>query len=311
MKPVLDLEALSKIPSLALRAKILAEGSLSGLWRARRHGGSAEFAEHRLYAPGDALRTIDWKVYGRFDKYYVRKYEEERNLIVLLCLDGSGSMQYGPSGRSKFDCAVHLAAALAYLFSQERHAVGLALLGGEAKERYLPPRTTGEHTRRIFSVLEEARPTESFDFLEKLREIAERQKRRALLFFFSDLLAFPPLPPEEEASKEAPPQEPLAFTPLKLLAARGHDVILFHILHPSELSFPYEEMTEFEDLESGERLLVDASGIREAYLEEIGGFLEETKRFCLKAGIEYQRISSAAPLDETLLAFFSARGQRR
>jgi hypothetical protein len=189
--------------------------------------------------------------------------------------------------------------------SRERHAVGLTLLGGEARERYLPPRTAPDHARRLLATLDSTKPRDMLDFTQGLREVAERQKRRAIVFLFSDLMAFPQ--PGPEGAGEPPALEPLALLPLKLLAARGHDVILFHTFDPAELSFPYEEMTEFEDLEDGGKLLVDASGIREAYLAEIKDFCEGVKRSCEGAGVEYRRVTSELALDGILLDFFAAR----
>lgn len=292
--PQLTLEALLQIPVFELRAKILAEGLLSGAHRAKKYGGGAEFVEHRIYSPGDPVRDIDWKVFGRFDKFYVRKREEEHTLVVNLLVDASRSMDFGEKKQNKLSFAVHLAAGLAYFFHQGRHELGLLRLQGEGPERLIPPKGGPSHFSRILQTLEETTPKAEIDFLRDLQEIAE-QRRPAMVFVLSDLLSF-----DEEG-------RPSALGPLRLLRARGHDVILFHIASPEEILFPYQGFCEFEDLETSEKSLLDAGGVREAYQREVRSFIEEVERGCQGAGVEYHQARTDQPLDKILVQFFQGR----
>lgn len=299
MSEILDLEALSKLPSLELRARAIAEGLLSGERRARRLGGSAEFAEHRPYAPGDPLRDVDWRLYGRSDKHYIRRREEERHLLVQLVVDASGSMSYG-GAKSKLRFAATLAAGMAYLAARGRHAFGLSLLGGEAREPMIPARASQEHLSRVLEALEQARAAGPLDVPGALVDFGERAPRRALVVACSDLLAFAP-------GAEEGPLEPLALRALVGLAARGHDVVLLHTLDPSELSFPYEGMYEFEDLEDRQKLVVDADQLRDSYQETMTEFLQQVRRSCEGARIEYHLARSDQALDTVLSEILLAR----
>jgi uncharacterized protein (DUF58 family) len=292
------LASLLQIPSFELRAKILAEGLLTGSHKARRHGGGAEFVEHRLYTPGDPIRDIDWKVLGRFDRYYIRKREEEKTLVVWLVIDASHSMNFGEKHTHKLSFAIHLAAALAYFFTQGHHEVGLMLLQGNAPETYIPPRSGQPHLARLFASLQTIQAKNAIDFTSELERLAE-QKRRSLIFVFSDLLSF-----------DAETQRPLALLPLRLLGAKGHDVTLFHTLAPEEVSFPYQDLCEFEDLENQEKILLDASGLKESYQKEVQNFLQEAKNTCQEANIEHRTAISNEPLNKLLVEFFQDRLQR-
>ena len=292
------LASLLEIPAFELRAKILAEGLLTGSQRAKRHGSGAEFVEHRLYTPGDPIRDIDWKVLGRFDRYYIRKREEEKTLVVWLVIDASHTMNFGEKGTHKLSFAVHLAAALAYFFTQGHHEVGLLLLQGKAPETYIPPRAGQSHLARIFGSLQGVEARDTVDFSSELQRLAE-QRRRSLVFVFSDLLSFDP-----------ETQRPLALMPLRLVGAKGHDVTLFQTLAPEEISFPYQDLCEFEDLEDHQKILLDAGGLREAYQEEMQRFLQEAKNNCEEANIEHRTAASSEPLNKILVDFFQARLQR-
>jgi uncharacterized protein (DUF58 family) len=301
MNELLDLDALSALPSFELRARALAEGYLSGERRAKKLGGAAEFAEHRPYAPGDPLRDVDWRLCGRSDKYYVRRREEEKHLLVQLVLDASGSMSFG-GPKSKLRFASYLAAALAYLGTRGRHAVGLSILGGDAPERFLPARAAGDHLSRILSALEQTRATGALDVPGALLNFAERSPRRALLFAVSDLMAFPP-----EAENSDEPLEPLALQALSGLAARGHDVVLLHVLDPAELSLPYRGMYDFESLEEQGKFLIDADGLRESYREVVEEYLAQIRKRCEASRIEYHLARTDQALDRVLLAIAAAR----
>jgi uncharacterized protein (DUF58 family) len=294
MQP-LTLSSLLQIPAFEVRAKILAEGILTGTHRAKRQGGGAEFVEHRLYTPGDPIRDIDWKVLGRFDRYYIRKREEEKTLLVWLLIDASNSMNFGEAGTHKLSYSVHLAAALAYFFMQGRHEVGLLFLQGSSSEVMIPARGGQSHLARLFSALQSATPSGVVDFAQDMARIAE-QKRRALVFAFSDLLSF---------SEDG--ETPLALMPLRLLAARGHDVSLVQIAAPEEMNLPYSEYCEFEDLETNEKILLDAGGLQDAYREEMQSFLQQAKNACIESKIEHQTAITSEPLNKILVELFQER----
>jgi uncharacterized protein (DUF58 family) len=290
---LLDPVALAKLASMAMRARYVVEGTLWGLHRAAHHGQSVEFAEHKVYAPGDDLRHIDWKAYGKFDKYYIRKFEEETELWGYLLLDCSGSMAYAGEGAvSKLVYASYVGAAIAYLLLRQQDRVGL-LLAGE-RLAYLPPRARAGHLADVMQALEGARAGGPTDLGRALGQVSDAAQRRSLVVLLSDL--FDPSPD--------------VMGHLRRLRARGHEVVVFHVLDREELEFPFDELTVFESLESPTRILCDPHGIREAYLGELGRFLETVQRDCVAADIEYHRLSTAIPLDQALTAFMREHERR-
>lgn len=263
------------IASLELRARTVAEGVLVGSHRSRRFGSSTEFAEHKLYTPGDELKHLDWKAYARVDRYFVRRYEEEANLDVFVVVDSSGSMAYAGGARgayhhSKLDYACTLAAALAYLASRQSDGVGLSLFAG-SERAVLPPRARRDRTAEVFRMLEEVTAEGVTDVVSALEGVARRLTRNALVVLVSDLL---------DVGESA-------LGPLSLLRARGADVLVLHVLDRDELAFPFDGVVRFLDMEGEREVQVDAPGVRDAYLEELKAFLERTKRGAAERDLRY------------------------
>lgn len=263
------------IASLELRARTIAEGVLVGSHRSRRFGSSTEFAEHKVYAPGDELKHLDWKAYARMDRYFVRRYEEEANLDVYVVVDASGSMGYAGGARgayhhSKLDYGCTLAAALGFLASRRSDGVGLSLFAGEERVA-LPPRARRDRTLELFRMLEEVVPAGVTDVASVLESVARRLTRNALVVLVSDLL---------DVGEDA-------LEPLAILRRRGADVLLLHVLDRDELEFPFDGVVRFVDMEGDREVQVDAPGVRDAYLEELAGFLSRVKRGAAERDLRY------------------------
>lgn len=282
---------------MPLRARIVVEGALTGMHRARLRGSSVEFAEHKEYAPGDEIRHIDWKAYAKVDRYYVKQFEQESQLTAFLVLDASASMDYASKGPSKLAYASYLLAALAYLLVRQRDRVGLVAFGDERVDSYVPPRARPAHLGDLLAVLEDlsqrggrgAEPAATA--LDRVAELAGR--RRALVVLASDLLE----------------PEPGALQVLRRLEARGHDVVVFHVLDPDELGFPFRGLTRFESLEDERALLVEPEAVRRAYLRRLEAFLDRAERECVDAGVEYHRVATSQPVERTLLDFLGMRAR--
>ena len=272
---LLSAEDVFGIASLEVRARVIAEGVLMGTHRSRRFGSSTEFAEHKLYTPGDELKHLDWRTYARTDRYFVRQYEEETNLDVFLVVDSSGSMSYaggarGAFGISKLDYAATLAAAVGFLASRRSDAVSLSLFAGE-EVSFLPPRARLDHLAELFRRLEAvsaAGPTAATEVLEVL---ASRITRRSLIIVLSDLLDVGGAP----------------LAPLGVLRRRGADVLILHTLDRDELEFSFDGVVRFEDLEGMREVQVDAPGVRDAYLQELGAFLAAVRTESARRDLRY------------------------
>lgn len=296
---LIDPMTVTRLETLPVRARVIVEGALSGLHRARLHGSSVEFAEHKEYSPGDEIRHIDWKVYGRADRFYVKQFEQESELSCFLALDASGSMEYGDEqGMSKLRYAAHLLAALAYLLIRQRDKVGLMVFGDAGLDRYVPPRARPAHLHDLLAVLEEvirtggrgSEPTHAA--LDRLGELT--RKRRSLVVVASDL--FEP--------------EGRSMGVLRRLRARGHDVALFQVLHPHELELPFEGLTLFESLEDPRELLVEPSAIRRQYKRRMAAFLDKVRAECVSGGVEHHLVATSRPLEQALLDFLTQRAGR-
>jgi len=254
-------ELLYALRPLSLRARTIAEGLLAGAHASRRFGSSSDFAEHKLYTPGDELRHLDWRAYARFDRYFVRRYLEETNLDVHLVVDASSSMSYagGADGRvtlSKFEVARTLAAALATIAHDQSDATGLSLFA-ERELTGMPPRHRKDHLHALLASLEDSRASGKTSVPHALDAVRARQNRRALVVVISDLLDV----------------DLAILEPLGVMRRRGADVLLLHVLHRDELSFPFDGVVRFEDLEGDRLAQVDAPGVRAAYLDELDRFL--------------------------------------
>lgn len=269
------------------------EGVLSGLHKSPHQGQSVEFAEHKEYAPGDELRHLDWKAYGKFDKYYVKRFEHETNLRAYLVVDGSGSMAFTTQPLSKLDVAKTLAGAFAYMLVRQQDAAGLSIVSGSGIED-LPARAAAGHLNTVLETLERVTARGTTDLFGAAEHLAEKAKGRSFVAVFSDLFD-----DRQEALRR-----------ILQLRARKHDVAVFHIVDPAELTFPYDDPTLFLSLEDDRRIEVNAREIKESYLEEFGAFLAETKRMCAEADVEYTLVRTDAALDQIILKFLAGRGGR-
>lgn len=290
----LDPRVLDKVTRLELRARLVVEGFVAGMHRSPYRGTSVEFAEHREYAPGDDLRYLDWKVFGRTDRFFIKEFEEETNLRAVLFLDQSESMSYASEGRvSKFDYGATLAASLAYLLQRQADAVGLELFA-QRLVASLPAQNSRAHLGKVFLSLEEARPAGKTHLAAALGAVAEKLHRKGVFIIISDLF--------DDVGR--------VLAGLELLRHRKQDVMIFHVMDPDEARFPFERMTLFEGLEELPRLLVDPRALREAYLAEVRAFEERVRRGCLGLGIDYVRVLTDQPLDVALSAWLAARADR-
>ncbi len=286
----LDPAELSKVSGLQIRARLIVEGSVSGLHKSPYRGASVEFAEHREYVAGDDIRHIDWKVFGRSDRYYIKQYEEETNLRVQLLLDTSESMNYGSGAMSKLEYARTLSAALAYLVLWQQDAIG-AFAFDERIRAEVPISSNRSHLQKLVGVLASEAGRDSTDLASVLGLIAERIKRKSLIILVSDLF--------DDVDK--------VTLGLRRLRHAGHDVVLFHTMDPYELEFPFNRMTLFEGLEDQPDQLADPNSLREAYLEEIHNFTRALKRACRNSLIDYQLVDTSRPFDQVLTEYLGRR----
>jgi len=293
--PALDPEVLAKLKGLHLRARRIVEGLTAGMHRSPYRGFSVEFAEHREYAPGDDLRYVDWKVYGRTDKFYLKQYDDETNLICYLVVDVSESMSYrGPNAPlSKLEYAQCLAAALAWLILQHQDAVGLVTYDQQVQD-LIPPSSNAARLPDLLATMERARPRQRSDMGGVFRELAQKLKKRGVVLVISDLL--------DDALR--------VLTGLRHLRHRQHDVGVLHLLDPAELHLPFDRPTLFRGLESAPHVMTDPRAIRSAYQAELEHFLKQLRRGCLDNEIDYRLVSTDQPVDVALSAFLAARPRR-
>jgi uncharacterized protein (DUF58 family) len=290
----LDPAVIARIGSLDLRARTIVEGFLSGLHRSPLKGFSVEFAEYRQYLPGDDLSTIDWKVYARSDRYYVKKYEEETNLRAHLLLDVSASMSYGSGAMTKRDYGSCLAASLAYLMNRQRDAAGLVTFD-ERILGWLPPSIRPGHLRALLVTLDRLPDGAKTDAGRPLHQLADALAKRGMVVLISDLLDDPAR----------------VIDGLKHFRFRGNDVLVFHVLDRSELTFPFDRPVRFRDLETGEEIMATPSEVRDEYLAGIRGLIETYRRELRSVGIDYQLLDTSEPLDRALLSYLAVRGRRQ
>lgn len=292
----LDPRVLDRIEGLDLKARLIVEGYISGLHRSPFRGFSVEFAEHREYVPGDDIRFLDWKVFGRSDRLYIKRYEDETNLEATLVVDVSASMTYqsATNEHTKLDYARWAAAALAYLVTQQQDAVGLVLFDDRVR-RTLPTGNNPLHLKNVIGALDTAAPTPGTAVGKALKEVADALRRRGLVLLFSDLLD----------------DLKTVVAGLEALRHRGHEVLLFHVLDRDESTFPFERLTRFLDLEGPADVVADPEAIRAAYLAEVDDFQRRLRRACLANRIDYVPLDTSEPLGTTLSAYLARRAARR
>ena len=291
----LDPAIIARLGTMELKARTVVEGFLSGLHRSPYKGFSVEFAEYRQYLPGDDLSTLDWKVYARSDRHYVKKFEEETNLEAHLLLDTSASMAYrGAAPMSKLEYGCVLAASLAFLMNRQRDAAGLIAFDDRIRFR-LPAGSRRGHLHALMMALEQMEAGSISNVGRPLHQLAEALTKRSLVVLISDLLDDP---------------EP-AVRGLRHLKFRGTDVIVFQLLDPNELTFPFRGAAKFRDLESEEEVIAEPSAIRKAYLRELAGLTLRFDRELRGAGIDFVQLDTSQPLDFALLAYLAARQRRK
>jgi uncharacterized protein (DUF58 family) len=281
------------IRNLELRARSVVEGFWHGLHRSPYHGFSVEFTEYRAYSPGDDPRYLDWKLVGRTDRYFIKKFEDETNLRCHLLVDTSRSMTYGSRGYTKVDYARTFAATLAYFLAQQGDATGLLTFDERVRE-YLPARHRPGHLRHLMLALEKPAAGTATDLAAPLRRIAELTQKRGLIVLLSDLLA----PPE---ALEAP---------LALLTAARHEVIVFQVLDPAELAFDFTTASRFLDLETGRDIFLEPTTARDDYQRRFAAHQTKVRGLCEKLGITHVQLSTSQALELALFDFLKVRAGR-
>ncbi len=285
-----DPVTLARLGRYDLVARMVVDGLLAGLHRSIHHGLSIEFDHHVPYAPGDDLRRLDWRVWARSDRFYLKQYEEETNMRVNLLLDTSGSMAYGSGSITKYQYAATIGAALAHLAIQQRDRVGLALLG-ETVTTHLPARSQPDQLRRILGALQDARPGGTTGLVDGLQSLAGRLKHRGLMILVSDLMADP---------------EPVTRA-LQYYRHRKHEVIVLHVLDPAERKFPFEQMAEFDDMETGGKLRIDSGRLRNRYASALREMIQTYRRSFQATSIAYEMFDTSIAFDKILTRYLARR----
>jgi len=285
-------EMLGKLGRLSIKSRTVVEGSVTGAHRSPFKGFSTEFADHREYVKGDDLRHLDWRVYARSERYYIKQYEENTNLKAYVLVDCSGSMAYSSNGISKFEYACYLVAGLSYLIIKQQDSIGMAVFD-EKIVNYFPPKSTVSHLRTMLDTLKEMEIQRKTDTGVALHAMAEMLKRRGLIIIISDLL-------------DEPEQVIRALAHFK---QRRHDVIVLHVMDDYELNFPFEKVGEFLDMETGERVRIAPKEIMEEYTKEMTGFLDTYKSACFENGIDYVTINTKTPPEVFLSAYLTRRAK--
>lgn len=283
-------ETIARIARLEVVARNVVEGFLSGGHRSPYFGQSIEFAQHREYVAGDDIRRIDWKVWSKTDKYYIKQYEEETNLRTTLVVDVSESMQFGSGELSKYEYACRVAASIAYLLLRHSDAVGMVTFDSAIRQR-VQQSSKMNHLSPLLAALDATQPQQKTSISDVLFKVADEYNRRGLIVIVSDLLA-------DRAG---------LMKGLKLLRTRGHDVMIFHVLDDAELDFDYSGTTKFEGLEDAGEMICDPRALRDGYLAAMKAYLEEIHRFCAQHLIDYQTIRTSEHLSAVLSHYLTHR----
>jgi uncharacterized protein (DUF58 family) len=286
----IDPHVLNKITHLELKARAIVEGFLSGMHKSPHHGFSVEFKAHREYVAGDDLKHLDWKVFGRSDRLFIKEYEMETNLRGQIVLDTSESMDYGSGELTKLELACYVAASMAYLLNKQQDAVGITCFDKGISTR-LPTKTGHGHMSTVLQLLAGAKAKDRTDVEHVFRGLADKFGRRGMVIIVSDLFDDP-----EKVLRG-----------LQYFRSKAHDVVLFHIWDEYELTFPFKRMTKFEGLEIDEKVLCDPTSIRKAYLEEVEAFSQRIRRGCQRQMVDYTLLSTDRRLDVELTKFLAAR----
>ena len=290
----LDFDVIGRIDNMQLLARVVVEGFIMGLHRSPYRGFSVEFAEYRQYSAGDEIKHIDWKVFGKTDRYYIKQFEEETNLACTILLDASASMGYrsGERGLTKLQYGSYLAACLSYFIMRQRDAVGLMVFDTKVRAA-LPARMRQSHLKHILAALDGLEPGGETNLAGPMHDLADGLKRRGLVILISDLLD------EPEAVLSA----------LRHFRFQGHDIIVFHVMDDAELKFPFDSMTEFSDLETGLKATVSAEGIKPMYMDELGKFLAAYEKGCADVQADYKLLNTNQPLELALSEYLFRRSR--
>ena len=286
----LSSDIISSISSLSLKARLLVEGLIVGMHKSPYHGFSVEFSEHRSYNPGDEIRNIDWKIWGKTDKYFVKEYEEETNLLSHIILDQSNSMSYSSINTSKLDYAKVLAASLAYLMLKQQDAVGLTLFDSKIRSS-IPPKSKSNHINSLFQIMENITPGPDTKIGDILHISAESIKKRGLVIIISDFF-------DDLES---------IISGIKHYRYKGHEVILFHILDEQELQLNFDQRTQFIDLETQETITTDPWHIKDDYQVELNKFCDSLKMNCRKNKVDYTLLNTKQPIETALFDYLLKR----
>jgi uncharacterized protein (DUF58 family) len=286
----LDPLALAKVGSLELQARLIVEGYLSGMHKSPYHGFSVEFAQHREYVPGDDIKHVDWKVYGRTGRFFLKQYEEETNLVLWLLLDVSESMRYGSGPVTKYDYACMSAAALAYLTLHQQDSVGLVTFDNQVRS-FLKPSSQPSHLKEMVTVMNRGAPREKTRLAPIFHDLAERLNRRAIIVLLSDLF-------DEPAD---------ILAGLQHLRYKRHEVVVLHVMDGAELDFPFQEATLFRGLEQYGELLTDPRALRAGYMEQVEGFITQLRRGCRNQNIDYVPLRTDRDLGVVLSSYLAHR----
>jgi uncharacterized protein (DUF58 family) len=287
-------ETIARITRLDLRARQVVEGFISGMHRSPFFGHSVEFVQHREYTPGDDIRHLDWKVWSKTDRFYVKQFEEETNLRSTLVVDVSESMHYGRGPLNKYEYGCTIAACLAYLLLRQQDSCGLISFDENVRQ-IVPARSQQIHIDAIVAAMDVSRPREKTDIEKILRRVTESIQSRGMVVIVSDLLV---------------DREPL-LRGLEMLCRRKHDILVFHVLDEDEMNFPFAGTTKFEGMEQLPDLLCDPRALRDGYLEALEEYLVEVRRGCTRLGIDYQLVRTSDYLDAVLAKFLHHRMDQR
>lgn len=286
----LDPETIARISRLDLRAKQVVEGFISGMHRSPFFGHSIEFVQHRDYTPGDDIRHLDWKVWSKTDRFYIKQFEEETNLRCHLVVDVSNSMHYGNGPLNKYEYASTIASCLAYMILRQQDSAGIMTFDNEVRQ-IIPSRSQQNHIDAIVKALHISKPRDKTDIEKILKRVAENAPSRGMVIIVSDLLV---------------DREPL-FRGLDMLAHGKHDILIFHVLDAEEMTFPFAGTTKFEGMEDLDEIVCDPRALRDGYLEALEEYLVEVRRGCARRGIDYQLIHTKEYIDAVLSKFLHHR----
>lgn len=284
-------DVVSKLQNMELKARLVVEGFITGLHKSPYHGFSVEFAEHRQYMAGDEIKHLDWKIYGKTNRFYVKQYEDETNLRCMVILDSSASMNYASKGQvTKFEYASSLAGAIAFLMMRQQDAAGLALYDTEIRT-YLPPRSKRSYIQELLRALDATRPSNTTGTAQALDRLAERISRRGLIVIISDFF-------DDPAS---------VVSALKRFRHSAHEIIVFQVLDPRERDFKFGMDATFRDMETGEEMVTQPYQIQKSYAAAVENFTQQLKRECRQRNIDYVLLDTSEPFDTALIQYLNKR----